>query len=57
MNRTPEEMRLRKELAAVRSRLAGKTFDQAPEAFKDVEGIKVRIRRLQGKYAWLTRRA
>lgn len=34
---------LRAELAAARERVSGKTFAEAPEAFKDVEGIKVRI--------------
>lgn len=39
------------ELSAARERVSGKTFDQAPELFKDIEGVKVRIR-----YARMTHR-
>lgn len=31
------------ELAQARARVSGKTFAEAPEAFKDIESIKVRI--------------
>lgn len=34
---------LRAELAQARARVSDKTFAEAPEAFKDVESIKVRI--------------
>lgn len=36
---------LRAELAAARSRVSGKTFAEAPELFKDIESIKVRMNR------------
>lgn len=49
--------KLRAELAAARQRVAGKTFAEAAELFKDIESIKVRIRNAEGKYQWLTRRA
>ena len=34
---------LRADLAAARERVAGKTLAEAPELFKDIEGIKVCI--------------
>jgi hypothetical protein len=42
--------KLRAELAAARERVAGKTFAKAAEAFKDVEGLKVRIRHCRDAY-------
>lgn len=47
--------KLRAELAAARQRAAGKTFAEAPELFKDIESIKVRIRHAEGKYQWLAK--
>lgn len=32
------------ELSAARERVSGKTFAEAPEAFKDIESVKARIR-------------
>lgn len=42
--------KLRAELAAARERVAGKTFAELPEAFKDIESVKVRIRHCQNEY-------
>lgn len=50
-----DQSKLRAELAAARSRVSGLTFDQAPELFKDIESIKVRIRHAEGKYQWLAK--
>lgn len=46
---------LTRELEQARRRVRGKTFDQAPESFKDIESIKVRIRHAEGKYQWLAK--
>lgn len=50
-----DQAKLRAELAAARSRVSGQTFDQAPELFKDIESIKVRIKQAEGKYQWMAR--
>lgn len=36
--------KLKQELAAQRAVVQGKTFDQAPEAFKDIESTKAKMR-------------
>lgn len=38
---------LRAELRAFRQQVVGKTFDQAPETFKEIEGIKVRLSKIE----------
>jgi len=57
MTRRPTDNKLLAELASARAKAGGKTFAQAPELFKDIETVKVRIRHAEGKYQWLTRRA
>ncbi len=45
-----EELKeLKKELAKARTEVSGKTFDQCPDTFKDIEGYKVRIAYLESK--------
>ena len=55
MTRLPDNDPLRRELSAARAKAAGKTFDKAPELFKDIEACKVRIRHAEGKYRWMAR--
>lgn len=50
-----ETNKLKAALAAARHRVAGKTFAEAPEAFKDIESMKVQLRHADGKYQWLAR--
>ena len=38
---------MRSELRSLRHDVAGKTFDEWPEAFKDIESLKVRIAKLE----------
>jgi hypothetical protein len=35
---------MKQELAALRAAVAGRTFNQAPEAFKDIEATKAKMR-------------
>ena len=37
---------LRAELRSLRAQVAGKTFAEHPECFKDIEGVKVRIAKI-----------
>lgn len=41
-----ELTQLRAELRTLRANVAGKTFAEHPECFKDIEGIKVRIAKI-----------
>lgn len=41
-----EAHKLRAQLRALRDSVKGKTFEQASEAFKDIEGLKVRLAKI-----------
>lgn len=42
-----EVQQLRNQLRALRDSVKGKTFEQASESFKDIEGLKVRLNKIE----------